>query len=306
MKFNLFVLCCALILFGSFPAHAQEAAAAKEAGFAGTQTCMGCHQSVRADKVMPIFQTHHGQVGDSRTPMGGKGCESCHGPSASHAAAPTQVAPAVVFGQDSERASTAELQSQSCLGCHTKGHINWQGSTHATEDVACTSCHKVHERKDPVRDRASQAKVCFGCHVGKRMDANKPFRHALHEGEMACSSCHNPHGSNGPSMLRKHSTNETCYTCHAEKRGPFIAEHEPVQDDCTNCHDPHGSVNERMLKVRQPFLCQQCHVASRHVGTNYDQAQLDGRSSRMIGNSCTNCHSQIHGSNHPGGNTFRR
>ena len=39
---------------------------------------------------------------------------------------------------------------------------------------------------------------------------------------MTCSDCHNVHGSVGPALAKRDSTNETCYTCHAEKRGPFV------------------------------------------------------------------------------------
>ena len=40
--------------------------------------------------------------------------------------------------------------------------------------------------------------------------------------------------------------------------------------------------------------------------TVYDQAQLNNKSNRLIGRACVNCHSNIHGSNHPAGVTFLR
>ena len=49
-----------------------------------------------------------------------------------------------------------------------------------------------------------------------------------------------------------------------QQRGPFLFEHEPVQDDCSECHNPHGSVNDQLLTARPPFLCQQCHQTSSH------------------------------------------
>ena len=75
-------------------------------------------------------------------------------------------------------------------------------------------------------------------------------------------------------MLVEATTNETCYKCHAEKRGPFLFEHEPVQDDCSECHNPHGSVNDQLLTARPPFLCQQCHNDTRHPGTVYANANV--------------------------------
>jgi hypothetical protein len=61
-----------------------------------------------------------------------------------------------------------------------------------------------------------------------------------------------------------------------------------------------------MLVAKQPMLSQRCHVASRHPATIYDAAALANGSNRLIGRSCVNCHSQIHGSNHPAGTFFVR
>ena len=81
----------------------------------------------------------------------------------------------------------------------------------------------------------------------------------IREGKVACTDCHNPHGSVTESLLKKDSVNEVCYTCHAERRGPFLFEHAPVRENCLNCHDPHGSINEYSLKVSRPRLCFECH-----------------------------------------------
>jgi predicted CXXCH cytochrome family protein len=40
---------------------------------------------------------------------------------------------------------------------------------------------------------------------------------------MECTSCHNPHGSTNVKMLKVGNfVNETCVSCHTEKRGPFL------------------------------------------------------------------------------------
>ena len=52
------------------------------------------------------------------------------------------------------------------------------------------------------------------------------------------------------------------------------------------------------------MLCQRCHVATRHPATIYDNnAVTVNKSNRMFGRSCMNCHSNIHGSNHPSGSS---
>ena len=126
---------------------------------------------------------------------------------------------------------------------------------------------------------------------------------------MSCSSCHNVHGSTNVKLLKAGTTiDESCVSCHAEKRGPFLWEHAPVSDSCTTCHDPHGSNNDRMLVAKQPFLCQRCHVTSRHPPTVYDGyvLQTTQNANKIYGKSCVSCHQQVHGSNAPGGKAFLR
>jgi predicted CXXCH cytochrome family protein len=48
--------------------------------------------------------------------------------------------------------------------------------------------------------------------------SHMPFR----EGKVTCTSCHNPHGSAYPKQLIQATVNENCYSCHAERRGPFL------------------------------------------------------------------------------------
>jgi DmsE family decaheme c-type cytochrome len=123
----------------------------------------------------------------------------------------------------------------------------------------------------------------------------------VREGKLECLSCHNPHGSAGPSLLAEYSVNENCYRCHAERRGPFLWEHPPVREGCTNCHDPHGSIYDRLLLRDTPRLCQECHNIAEHP------AEPFGSGARYVYNrSCLNCHATIHGSNHPSGHVFQR
>jgi DmsE family decaheme c-type cytochrome len=128
------------------------------------------------------------------------------------------------------------------------------------------------------------------------------------EGKVICSDCHNPHGSAGPQQLARNTVNEVCYQCHAEKRGPFLFEHQPVREDCTNCHNPHGTNQPRLLAVREPWLCQQCHGEPSHPSRLYSGTGIppNGAVEQLLGRSCTNCHSVIHGSNHPSGSHFFR
>ena len=71
-------------------------------------------------------------------------------------------------------------------------------------------------------------------------------------------------------MIKADWVNELCLQCHTEKRGPFLWEHAPVRENCLNCHNPHGSNHDKLLVAKQPYLCQRCHMNTRHPGTFYD------------------------------------
>lgn len=283
-------------------AESDRAGLALSTSYGGDmKECLDCHD---ANQAREVLRTPHGMVGDARTPLAGKGCESCHGPAGEHANQPRKFRAAISFNQDA--AMDAADQNTVCLGCHKGGQQkHWHLSEHATADIACADCHTVHTYKDRVRSKNEQAQVCLGCHQEQRANLMKYSRHPIREGVVTCTSCHEVHGGKGDGMLVEMTVNETCYQCHAEKRGPFLFEHEPVQDDCTHCHQPHGSVNDNLLSARPPFICQQCHIASRHVGTNYVTGNVVGNN-RLVGKSCINCHGQVHGTNHPAGMTFRR
>lgn len=269
--------------------------------------CTECHDESDGH-ALTLYQTPHGLRADGRTPS----CQNCHGESKAHvdnaAKADPRPLPEVVFGDSKEKhASAPANQSKACLTCHESGkRMHWKGSVHDNEDVACTNCHEVHTANDPVMDKLAQTEVCLDCHKKKRAELHRPSAHPVLEGKVACSDCHNPHGSNGPTLLAAATLNETCYTCHAEKRGPFLWEHEPAREDCGLCHKPHGSVNDNLLKNRAPWLCQQCHLAQFHPSTAYSGTGLPGASTpsgaqQLLGKNCMNCHPQVHGSNHPSG-----
>jgi len=270
--------------------------------------CTECHDEYDG-QAMSIYSTRHGVKADERGPS----CQSCHGDSDQHVNNTADVSPRplpeVVFGATAhaKKASTPSERNEACLGCHESGmRMHWKGSVHDNEDVTCVSCHKVHAQEDPVMAKITQPEVCLTCHTKKRAELHRPSAHPILEGKTACSDCHSPHGSNGPSQLVAATLNETCYTCHAEKRGPFLWEHEPVREDCSLCHKPHGSVNDNLLTNRAPWLCQQCHLAQFHPSTAYSGTGLPGANTpsgaqQMLGKNCLNCHPQVHGSNHPSG-----
>jgi DmsE family decaheme c-type cytochrome len=269
----------------------------------GADTCLMCHTEAWPYPIFPIFKTKHAQRADTRTPFAGRQCEACHGPGAKHAGTGDKNA---INSFKSTSFLSPEERNNFCLECHRgNARTGWHASTHASNDLACTNCHKLHAESDPVRATATQPEVCYTCHKKQRADFAKPSVHPVRFAKMTCSECHSPHGSTTTAMLVKPSVNQTCFTCHAEKRGPFLWEHAPAAEDCTLCHTPHGSVYGALLKKNAPLLCQQCHTVSGHPAVARTGAALPGGSAGasgfLLAGSCTNCHSQVHGSNHPSG-----
>jgi len=275
----------------------------------GADTCLGCHD---ADSDTPafttagIFKTRHAHRGDARTPFGRGGlqCEACHGPGARHSGGGNKKLTINNFKAGSFL--TVQERNQPCLGCHQDQRRSaWHVGAHDSHQLACTDCHKLHTDQDPVRAKGTQPEVCLTCHKQERADFQKPSTHPVRFGQMACSDCHNAHGSTSPAMLNKPTVNQTCTSCHAEKRGPLLWEHAPVAEDCTLCHTVHGSVRPALLTKSPPLLCQQCHAAAGHPSVARTGGALPANGGAgaafVVAGSCTNCHTQVHGSNHPAG-----
>lgn len=292
--------------------------AAKDLILKGDAKCTGCHDE--ADEptgagtmlelnpgVLAIGKTKHGTRADSRTPT----CTDCHGESDKHRLHKGSDKPPVVDRSFRKGTKTsAGARSDVCTTCHKGGSkMFWAMSTHAAQDVTCSNCHQVHSGKDKVRDKVSQASVCYTCHKEQRTMMSKPSRHPVQEGKMSCSDCHSPHGSPGQKQLARATVNETCYTCHMEKRGPFLNNHQPVSEDCGICHNPHGTTAPNLLKSRPPFLCQECHEGGNHpsssspgglpIATAAGFAPSGRGQIASVGRGCVNCHTNVHGSNNP-------
>jgi len=269
----------------------------------GADNCLRCHKEGGTyPEVVEIFKTPHGSRSDPHSPFASAQCETCHGPAGDHMRRPRSEKPPVRFGQNAE--TPVKDQNQVCLGCHNDGgRMGWFGSVHQDQEVACASCHRIHAEHDPVASPDTQQQVCFTCHPRTRAQTFLASAHPLRFGQMSCTDCHDPHNGHNDYQLVQTSINDTCYTCHAEKRGPFVWEHAPVSEDCTLCHEPHGSNHAAMLKQRPPLLCQQCHMPAGHPSVAYtsESGEQSFESRFLLGSSCINCHAEVHGSNHPSG-----
>lgn len=276
----------------------------------GADSCLPCHGKGAPKSASGIFFTRHASRINPDAPFSKQQCETCHGPGEDHIFGQQRgqnVPPLHTFGTRTE--TPVQTQNQVCLNCHENhGRLGWFGSRHETADLSCASCHQVHRQRDRVFDSLAQQEVCFECHPRRRSDTVKASSHPLRFGNMSCSDCHDPHNGDNDFLLQQSSVNDTCYTCHAEKRGPYLWEHAPASENCSLCHQPHGSNHPALLRKRPPLLCQQCHSPAGHPSTAFTSEVIgDDFSNRfMLGRACLNCHSQVHGSNHPSGVTLHR
>ena len=294
LKFRLAAAIGLLAAIMASPAMAQK----KEAPI-----CANCHEAAHAS----IAMSPHGAKNDAQGGM----CQSCHGDASAHLKDPA-VKPANKVAK-----GTAAEKSAVCLTCHSGNRqLNfWESGKHAKNDVACTNCHGIHKEKAlhvapyTTTSRPIEADVCGNCHKQVRNATLKPSHHPIMEGKVKCSDCHNPHGALTQAMVKHETVNQQCWSCHADKRGPFVFSHPPVEENCLSCHTPHGSAHQKLLNEKVPNLCQDCHVTGRHPTSFYGSNQgwtVPGTgapnssvSSRFIARGCLNCHNSIHGSNAP-------
>jgi DmsE family decaheme c-type cytochrome len=279
------------------------AAVAQPAGSGAPPACLDCHGPSPQGATLAIAHTEHASLGADNS-----GCESCHGPSTAHRESPIDAQPELSFAAGTGAEVSPDVDS--CQDCHAEDDTpHWVGSVHAAEGLSCSSCHQIHARPGVLDlGRLSREPSCLGCHGELRSALRMQSRHPILEGKTGCSDCHDPHGGGGEYALRELSVNDNCTRCHSELRGPFLWEHQPVTEDCSLCHRAHGSIHDRLLTVRGPALCQQCHSAAFHPSQPYGGDLLPGRPAavNVAGKNCLNCHGQVHGSNHPSGARLTR
>ena len=225
--------------------------------------------------------------------------------------------PAASAGEGAESGEPPKAEYvgvETCATCHAQQFKEFQHSTHARIAVpgdttghaqGCEMCHGpgslhaaagggrgvggiINPRKDP--------STCFACHLDKKAEFRLPNHHPVLEGKMSCADCHSAHGAEVRpwSATTLNDTNEACFKCHKEQRGPFVFEHEAVREGCTTCHKVHGSIHEKMLIARDSNLCLRCHTQ-----TNYPTIGKSSHASRLPSATCWSggCHTAPHGSN---------
>jgi DmsE family decaheme c-type cytochrome len=298
-----------VFLSSKLPAkQANQQAAKGTEEYAGTEICQTCHEKVYnqlAKTAMgTLFLKHPRNEGEKL------GCESCHGQGTEHAGSGGKsFAGLVRFAKGSP--TPVSEKNAACLKCHQKRQrLFWSGSVHATKCLACTDCHVAHTGPGATKQyqlaNLTVTDTCNTCHKEQVRAENKFSHHPMREGKMNCDSCHNPHGTTSPKLVKAIGGKELCFNCHAQYRGPFVFQHPPVMEDCFNCHQPHGSNYPSLLKVPPIRLCRECHATFHTTGFGIGPQRRQTRINMMAGSGCVNCHRNIHGSNSMNGQYFFR
>jgi len=278
-----------------------------DADYVGTDNCLrACHEHDKRRRDFDLSTMGSQLARESGLPL--VNCESCHGPGslAIDPLTPQKLAADAKAGKKSAcdyktlvdiKNLPAQAKSLICLKCHSANATfnlhNWNASTHNTADVACSDCHRIHGSHNLKVKLRDTAEMCERCHQEIKAAFSLPNHHPVPERKVFCTDCHDPHGGGTEKSLRRETVKATCTQCHTEKEGPFVYEHADLSEDCRACHTPHGSVNNNLLILREPFLCLQCHPSHRISGTTTAETK------RAYYTRCSDCHSQIHGSDLP-------
>ena len=311
MQLRLLPLVAALALGGGVLAASQDpkppgkeaakpAAAAAKKEYVNSETCAGCHDEINTNfKKNP----HASLETNNKRGWAGKACEACHGPGSVHAesTSPDDI-------RTVKQMNAAQIDAL-CLNCHKNQatHVGRLTSSHARSAVACTACHNMHKTGaessfNQFRKASGINAKCTECHTNVWAAFQRPHHHKVPEGAMSCTACHNPHEAFQNRNLRLTRGGEPgCLNCHADKRGPFVFDHAPVESEpCSTCHEPHGSANPRMLtRANVGLVCMECHANVQSPAKNgtlggVPPAIHDLRSARY--RNCTICHQKVHGS----------
>jgi len=208
------------------------------------ETCLECHsRDISRGEIRRSAHTHADVV-----------CSSCHS----------------IHKPQNPKTLTAKKTVELCGGCHTqvRAQFSMPFKHRVNEGVmTCADCHNPHGTPSPswragLRPRMVQTghdgeQPCLRCHADKR--GPFAYEHAAVRVD-GCETCHSPHGSTNPRMLRRPVVFTLCLECHSGA-GTFgrqsngittqSASHnmtDPRYQNCTTCHVRiHGSNADRLF-----------------------------------------------------------
>ena len=158
----------------------------------------------------------------------GIGCESCHGGSRAHAAAPSSSTPSFVPTSSFLRVSPAPTRAP--MPSITRAHAVIKSSSRSTRSRGRGGRRHQNAGGSNINSGEGRDFLLGGCSRA-----------------MSCASCHDPHSKDGTARLREIDSvqgNAVCVTCHKELGGDAAfrahAHHDPRGEAgvCIRCHMP--------------------------------------------------------------------
>lgn len=272
----------------------------------GGETCVTCHPL--RDQLLAVGP--HASLTAEANP---EGCEICHGNGSAHVDTDGQ-------SRLITRADTAVDGVATCRSCHAEVdavEFHWKGrhQPYLTEDVTCTTCHKIHaDHQAPVAVAAAVAaaepvtnRTCATCHVpalctmpGSTHSALGGLDLPLDQG---CATCHKgalEHAQNagrrdlvqrlGGSTPQEQSA--TCLSCHRADdalKQVFHGTHFRRGVGCVDCHGPLHGASPTSVADDAEASCVRCHPAAvAEFEFAYHHPVQEGRMN------CSSCH-DVHG-----------
>jgi DmsE family decaheme c-type cytochrome len=198
---------------------------------ASTALCLKCHEGAqgKSEERFNFRRSEHARHGVA--------CVDCH---SSHS--PKQ---AEFLLRDKE--------PEGCYKCHADQKASFARPFHhkvPEGGMKCSDCHNQHGsfQQKQLRGWVGGEVGCVKCHADKA----GPFvyEHAPVKVE-GCQSCHTPHGSTNPRMLKRNEVKMLCLECHSntpgipDSEGSIQVPHDlslARYQNCTVCHQAiHGS-----------------------------------------------------------------
>lgn len=177
---------------------------------AGSQACQACHPTQYAS----WKATKHGQANI--------GCETCHGPGATH----------IALGGNKAYIDKVYAAGQ-CGTCHKETFAQWQESLHNNHpDLAefgrspCQNCHTAQG------------------YVNVQFKGDTKFTIGYHAEGETCATCHEPHSAQNPGQLRFVGTSKL-------PNGKVI--NVGLAANCANCHNQRRDVADITNQVNNAF-----------------------------------------------------
>jgi DmsE family decaheme c-type cytochrome len=212
-----------------------------------SETCLACHAG----------REEHNNFRRGEHWRNDVGCTECHSSHGTPGGRNVAASNTFIAANNAEKPgfSTVKMlkvsEPQLCLACHSeiKHQFNMPFRHKVLEGaMKCSDCHNAHGGFETKQTRLATGAdgACVKCHADKQGPFT--YEHAPVKTE-GCNSCHTPHGSSNPRLLRTSSVSQLCLECHSVDHGVGAVEPSGPQHNlnaqyaqCTACHlKIHGS-----------------------------------------------------------------